>query len=71
MMLKKSVIWRVSLLILVVVMVNLYLGCVHKYYTPGYAPGGEYQTKDGAQLQEQDRQIEEMKKEIEELKKNQ
>ena len=66
-MLKKSVIWRVSLLLFVVVMVNLYLGCVHKHY----APGSQYQTQDGAKLQEQDRQIEEMKKEIEELKKEQ
>ena len=49
----------------VIVMANLYFGCVHKHYTPG----GDYQTKDGAEIKQQEQQIKELQKEIEELKK--
>lgn len=66
-MLKKSVIWRVLLLLVVIVMANFYLGCLHKHY----APGSEYQTKEGAEIKEQAKQIEALKKEMKELKKQQ
>jgi cell division protein FtsL len=62
-MLKKIRIGRVLLLIVVVVIANLYFGCVNKYYPP------DYQTKEGAKIQQQDEQIKAMQKEIEELKK--
>ena len=50
-MLKKSVICRVLLLVAVIGMVNLYFGCVHKHY----APGSQYQTKEGAKLDAQEK----------------
>lgn len=65
---KKGVIWRVSLLLTVIVMAHLYYGCVHKHYS---GPAPEYQTKDSAKLQEQEKQIEELQKELETLKKTQ
>ena len=67
-MLKKSVIWRVLLLLVVIVMANFYLGCVHKHYAPG---SPQYQTKEGAEIKDQAKQIEALKKEMEELKKQQ
>lgn len=66
-MLKKSVIWRVLLLLVVIAMVNFYFGCVNKYYLP--EGGSQYQTKEGAQIQEQEAQIKQLQKEMEELKK--
>ena len=59
-MLKKSRIWRIVLLLVVIVMANLYFGCVQKYYPPDY----------GSQ-KEQEAQIEELQNEMEELKQQQ
>ncbi len=67
-MLKKSRIWRVLLLLVVIVMVNLCFGCVHKYYPPD---DSQYQTKEGADIKQQEQQIKALQKEIEELKKQQ
>lgn len=66
-MLKKSRIWRMLLLLVVIVMANLYFGCVHKYYPPG----SQYQTKEGAEIKQQEREIKALQKEMEELKKQQ
>ena len=63
-MLKRSVIWRVLLLLVVVVMANLYFGCLHKHYAPGYY-------EEGAKIKAQDAQIKALQKEMEELKKQQ
>jgi len=68
-MLKKVRFWKMLLLLVVIVMANLYFGCVHKYYPPD--GGSQYQTKQEAELKKQEAQIEAMKKEMEELKKNQ
>lgn len=67
-MLKKSRIWRMLLLLVVIVMANLYFGCVHKHYLPG---GPQYQTKEGAEIKQQEREIKELRKELEKLKKQQ
>ena len=79
-MLRKSRIWKMLLLSAVIVMANLYFGCVHKYYAPS---DGQYQTKEGAEIKalqkerededkkQQEQQIKAMQKEIEELKQRQ
>ena len=70
-MLKKSRIWKMFLLVAVIVMANVYLGCLgtHKHY---YPEGSEaaFERRD-AQIEQQQKQIEELKKEIEELRKQQ
>jgi hypothetical protein len=61
---KKSVFWRVSLLVSVIALVNLYSGCVHKYYMPGSEP-----EKAGSQkIQQQEQQIATLHNELDELK---
>jgi cell division protein FtsL len=62
-MLKKVRIGRMLLLIAVVVIANLYFGCVNKYYPP------DYQVKEETKIKQQDAQIKAMQKEIEGLKK--
>jgi Skp family chaperone for outer membrane proteins len=69
-MLKKIRIGRMLLLIVVVVIANLYFGCVNKYYPPNSSPdSSQYQTKQETQIKEQETQIKALQKEIEELKK--
>jgi cell division protein FtsL len=65
-MLKKIRIGRMLLLIVVVVIANLYFGCLEKYYPPD---SSQYQTKQDAQIKDQDAKIKAMQKEMEELKK--
>jgi len=67
-MFKKIRIWRVLLVVAVVVMANLYFGCVHKY--PASSDGG-YQRQQDTKIGHQDAEIAELKKEIEEMKNNQ
>ena len=67
-MLKKSRIWGRLLLFVAIVMANLCFGCVHKYYPPGST---QYQTKEGAEIKQQEQQIKALQKEMEELKKQQ
>lgn len=62
-MFKKIRIGKMLLLLVVIVIANLYFGCVNKYYPP------DYQTKEGAKIQQQEEQIKAMQKEMEELKK--
>ncbi len=59
-MLKKGRTWRILLLLAAIVMANLCLGCVHKYYPPDYES-----------QKDQEAQIEELQKEMEELKQQQ
>jgi len=59
-MLKKSRIWRILLLLFVIVVTNVFVACVHKYYPP--PEGSQYQTKQEAQIKELQKEIEELKK---------
>jgi cell division protein FtsL len=72
-MLKKTRIRKMLLLLVVIVIANIYFGCVNKYYPPNY-PTDNNQSQiqqQQTQIKDQDSQIKTLQKEVEDLKKQQ